>query len=86
MFGAPRHPYTKALLASALTPEPGLGVPDIGLRLGFPNPLKPPSGCVFHPRCPDAGERCRIDVPRVLRDPDATVACHLYDGGVRSAA
>jgi peptide/nickel transport system ATP-binding protein len=86
IFSAPRHPYTKALLASALTPEPGLGVPDIGLRLGFPNPLKPPSGCVFHPRCPEAGERCRIEAPRVIRDQDATVACHLYDGGVRSAA
>src|SRR5581483_3639856 len=45
LFGTPRHPYTQALLASVLTPEPGLGLPDIGLGLAFPDPLHPPSGC-----------------------------------------
>ena len=42
LFAHPSHPYTQALLASVLTPEPGLGVPDIGLGLAFPDPLNPP--------------------------------------------
>ena len=86
LFRAPRHPYTRALLASVLTPEPGLGVPDVGLGLSFPDPLAPPPGCVFHPRCPDAGPRCRIEPPRVVRDGQGLVACHLHDGGTRLAA
>jgi peptide/nickel transport system ATP-binding protein len=86
LFRTPRHPYTKALLASVLTPEPGLGVPDTGLGLAFPNPLDPPSGCTFHPRCPEAGPRCRASVPRDVRAGEALVACHLYDGGTSVAA
>ena len=58
IFHSPQHPYTKALLASVLTPEPGRGVPDTGLGLAFPNALVPPPGCVFHPRCAAAGSRC----------------------------
>jgi peptide/nickel transport system ATP-binding protein len=81
IFRTPRHPYTRALLASVLTPEPGLGIPDTGLGLAFPNPLKPPPGCVFHPRCPEAGPRCRVASPRAVRDGETMVACHLHDGG-----
>ncbi len=58
LFRAPKHPYTRALLASVLTPEPGLGVPDIGLGLAFPDPLNPPPGCAFHPRCPQRMSHC----------------------------
>ncbi|MFL6974424.1 MAG: oligopeptide/dipeptide ABC transporter ATP-binding protein [Xanthobacteraceae bacterium] len=83
IFRAPRHPYTRALLASALTPEPGLGVPETGLGLAFPDPLDPPPGCVFHPRCPQAGARCRTQAPRTLRDPGGLIACHLHDGGLQ---
>jgi peptide/nickel transport system ATP-binding protein len=86
LFRTPRHPYTRALLDSVLTPEPGLGVPETGLGLAMPNPLDPPPGCVFHPRCPLSGPRCRVEVPRYLRDADGTVMCHLYDGGVQLAA
>ncbi|HEX2215664.1 MAG TPA: oligopeptide/dipeptide ABC transporter ATP-binding protein [Xanthobacteraceae bacterium] len=86
LFREPRHPYTRALLDSVLTPEPGLGVPDTGLGLAIPNPLNPPSGCVFHPRCPHAGPRCPVDVPRTVRDTGGLVACHLFDGGVALAA
>ena len=81
LFRAPRHPYTRALLDSVLTPEPGLGVPDTGLGLAFPNPLDPPPGCVFHPRCPEAGPRCRMIAPRVIHNGRGLVACHLRDGG-----
>jgi peptide/nickel transport system ATP-binding protein len=86
LFRAPRHPYTQALLASVLTPDPGLGIPDTGLGLAIPNPLDPPSGCVFHPRCAHAGPRCRAESPRVVQDANGLVACHLYDGGVQAAA
>jgi peptide/nickel transport system ATP-binding protein len=79
LFAAPRHPYTKALLASVLTPEPGLGLPDIGLGASFPNPLDPPTGCAFHPRCPQAMPICRNAVPRAIVEGGAHVACHLYD-------
>jgi peptide/nickel transport system ATP-binding protein len=86
LFRTPRHPYTQALLASVLTPEPGLGVPDTGLGVTMPNPLNPPSGCVFHPRCPHAGPRCSAEVPRQTPEGAGFVACHLYDGGVQRAA
>ncbi|UYG04535.1 ATP-binding cassette domain-containing protein [Halomonas sp. LR3S48] len=80
IFNAPRHPYTRALLASALTPEPGLGVPDIGLGSAQPDPSAPPSGCAFHPRCPVAESRCARQRP-LLNDADGNggsrIACHL---------
>jgi peptide/nickel transport system ATP-binding protein len=86
LFRDPRHPYTKALLASVLTPDPGLGVPDTGLGLAFPNPMAPPPGCVFHPRCPQAGERCRSEAPDIVRDARGLLACHLHAGGTMMSA
>jgi peptide/nickel transport system ATP-binding protein len=50
LFARPRHPYTQALLASVLTPEPSLGIPDTKLGVSYPNPIDPPSGCSPHPR------------------------------------
>jgi peptide/nickel transport system ATP-binding protein len=79
LFERPRHPYTQALLASVLTPEPGKGVPDTGLGLAFPDPLNPPSGCPFHPRCPQAFARCPAERPALLDLAGPRVACHLYD-------
>jgi peptide/nickel transport system ATP-binding protein len=78
LFAAPKHPYTQALLASVLTPEPGRGVPEAKLGLAFPDPLNPPSGCPFHPRCPHAFERCRVETPTLERQA-GKVACHLYE-------
>lgn len=78
LFKHPRHPYTQALLASVLTPEPGLGIPDMGLGLSFPDPLHPPSGCSFHPRCQQRRPECSVDHPHLLRDAQGEVACHLY--------
>ncbi len=78
LFRAPRHPYTQALLASVLTPQPGLGVPDIGLGLAFPDPLNPPSGCPFHPRCAHRMPHCSTVVPVLSRAAGAAVACHLH--------
>jgi peptide/nickel transport system ATP-binding protein len=86
LFRTPRHPYTQALLASVLTPEPGRGVPDTGLGLAFPDPLDPPPGCVFHPRCPQAGSRCRVAASRTIVGAEGLVACHLHDGGTALVA
>ncbi len=86
LFRAPRHPYTQALLASVLTPEPGLGVPDIGLGLAFPDPLNPPPGCPFHPRCAQRMNHCSSIVPLLAQQLDGAVACHLYPSPERAQA
>jgi peptide/nickel transport system ATP-binding protein len=78
VFGSARHPYTRALLASVLTPDPGLGIPDMRLGDTFPDPLAPPPGCSFHPRCPDVLERCRSEAPDVATSALGRVECHLY--------
>jgi peptide/nickel transport system ATP-binding protein len=78
LFRSPRHPYTQALLASVLTPEPGRGVPDVGLGDTLPDPSNIPPGCRFHPRCRIAVERCRSEAPRpMVRDGQEMVECHL---------
>lgn len=72
-FAAPRHPYTRMLLASL--PEPGRD--PVGIPGGVPSPLTPPAGCRFNPRCPRATEICRETRPD-LADSGAghLVACH----------
>jgi len=80
LFGRPRHPYTQALLDSVLTPEPGLGLPRTHLGEAYPNPIDPPSGCTFHPRCPRADHRCSQEEPRPMWDGDHLVACHHAEG------
>jgi len=76
LFARPRHPYTRMLLDA---------VPDLAMSgkartpVGgeVPNPLAPPPGCTFHPRCPHANERCRVETPRFLNG----VACHAVEEG-----
>ena len=77
LFATPEHPYTKALLASVLTPEPGLGVPDVGLGDTLPDPANIPSGCRFHPRCPIAEARCSKETPPLRPRPEGGVECLL---------
>ena len=79
LFAAPRHPYTRALLASVLTPEPGLGVPDVGLGDIMPDPANIPPGCRFHPRCPVALPKCSTETPRPANDAAGLVECHLAE-------
>jgi peptide/nickel transport system ATP-binding protein len=82
LFATPRHPYTRALLASVLTPEPGLGVPDVGLGDIMPDPANIPPGCRFHPRCPVALPRCSTEMPPCIRDEIGQVECHLVEAEV----
>jgi peptide/nickel transport system ATP-binding protein len=77
LFRAPRHPYTRALLASVLTPEPGLGIPETGLGDAMPDPSNIPAGCRFHPRCPVALPICAAEAPAARGEGVAAVECHL---------
>jgi peptide/nickel transport system ATP-binding protein len=77
IFAAPRHPYTKTLLDSVLTPDPTRGLPEFALGPGFPNPLAPPPGCTFHPRCPKVMDVCKTQRPATTRDGARVVECHL---------
>jgi len=80
LYEAPAHPYTRALLSAVPIPDPALEQQRerIVLRGEVPSPLNPPSGCVFHPRCPIAVDRCSAEVP-ALREirPGHWGACHL---------
>ena len=86
LFARPKHPYTRALLASVLTPEPGLGIPETGLGLAFPDPLDPPAGCPFHPRCPDRIAVCRLQRPPLARTESGLAACHVHAPSPEAAA
>jgi oligopeptide/dipeptide ABC transporter ATP-binding protein len=80
LYDAPLHPYTKALLSAVPIPDPALEAQRERVVLGgeVPSALNPPPGCVFHPRCPIAVDRCRVDVPE-LREirPGHRAACLL---------
>jgi len=78
LFAKPLHPYTEALLAAVPLPDPSLKRTKHRVEGDVPSPINPPSGCHFHPRCPYAEARCRVEAP-VLRDVGVgrQVACHL---------
>ena len=76
LFAAPRHPYTRALLDSVLTPDPDLGVPDT--RIGA-TMIGGDTGCPFHPRCPSAIDICRTTAPAIRTLPDGWATCHLVE-------
>ena len=85
LFTTPLHPYTEALLSAVPIPKTGAkSRKRIILKGDVPSPIKPPSGCHFHTRCPYVHARCRAEAP-VLREiePGHVAACHLHDGGVR---
>ena len=81
VYTNPRHPYTRALLASI----PTMGGKRAGQRAGvlgeMPSPTAPPPGCRFHTRCPYAQAKCKTDTPKLARSTtqDHQVACHFWD-------
>lgn len=79
IFAEPLHPYTQALLSAVPHPNPTMKRERIILKGEIPSPLNPPSGCVFHPRCPMATDICKQAVP-VNKEarPGHFVRCHLY--------
>jgi peptide/nickel transport system ATP-binding protein len=82
VFERPRHPYTQALLDSVLSTDPGAGIPEVALGSAKPDPLDPPTGCTFHPRCRHANERCRRERPALLpAGARNVVACHAVAEG-----
>ena len=80
LFEGPRHPYTQALLAAVPKPDPHKSGARAILQGDVPSPANPPSGCVFHTRCPFRFEPCDKIEPRLRRiNGEHFTACHLYD-------
>ena len=81
LYNNPSHPYTRSLLSAIPIPDPDRHKNRIVLKGDVPSPRHPPSGCTFHPRCPEAIPECRISVPefRQIKEGHFT-ACHLYNG------
>jgi peptide/nickel transport system ATP-binding protein len=82
LFDRPLHPYTQ-MLQSAIPDITMSGKPRTPVAGEVPNPLDPPTGCAFNPRCPYAREKCRVDRPGLLPFDGALVACHgIHDGWI----
>ncbi len=81
LFGDPRHPYTRMLL-DAVPDLRMTGSSRTAVAGEVPNPLDPPPGCAFHPRCPHADDRCRREAPALRAvEGDGAVACHAVEEG-----
>jgi peptide/nickel transport system ATP-binding protein len=85
LLTAPRHPYTRALLAASLSVDPGAGLPPRSTRPGFGNALDVPTGCAFHPRCTLEVAQCRSERPLLRAFGGDQVACHRAGETVREA-
>ena len=78
IFTSPRHPYTEALLSAVPVPDPAIKRKKVVLQGDVPSPVKPPSGCHFHTRCPIAQPRCRVEAPPLVeKAPGHLASCHF---------
>jgi peptide/nickel transport system ATP-binding protein len=81
LFTAPKHPYTRMLI-EVIPDLDHRGPPRVPIAGEVPNPLAPPSGCSFHPRCPFANARCQTETPELREAPGgSSVACHGIEEG-----
>jgi peptide/nickel transport system ATP-binding protein len=80
LFATPRHPYTRMLL-DAIPKMRDTGRARTPVQGEVPNPLSPPPGCAFNPRCPHANERCRAQRPVLQQFAGIRVACHAVEEG-----
>ena len=80
LFARPQHPYTRMLL-DAVPDLEITGEARTAVAGEVPNPLDPPPGCAFHPRCPYANERCRSELPVLRRHGSGEAACHAVEEG-----
>jgi peptide/nickel transport system ATP-binding protein len=80
LFDNPRHPYTRMLL-DAIPKMHDTGRARTPVQGEVPNPMNPPAGCTFHPRCPHANDRCRAERPALLSIQGIKVACHAVEEG-----
>ncbi len=80
LFSEPRHPYTRMLL-DAIPKMHETGRARTAVQGEVPNPLNPPTGCAFHPRCPHANARCKSERPALLAIHGIRVACHAVEEG-----
>jgi peptide/nickel transport system ATP-binding protein len=80
LFGNPRHPYTRMLI-DAIPKMTDTGRARTPVQGEVPNPLNPPLGCAFNPRCPHANERCRSERPQLLALAGIRIACHAVEEG-----
>ena len=78
VFRHANHPYTQALLAEVPRIETRKRA-FAGVQGEIPSPLNPPSGCHFHPRCPHAFDRCKVERPELLPAVETRAACWLFD-------
>jgi oligopeptide/dipeptide ABC transporter ATP-binding protein len=83
VFNTPVHPYTQALLSAAPEPDPTASRDRILLTGDVPSPINPPSGCPFHPRCPQAQAECSAHTQSLIETaPGHTAACHIFANDV----
>lgn len=78
LFENPKHPYTRLLL-NTIPDMDMTGLERAPVQGEVPNPIDPPSGCTFHPRCPLANQRCQQEVPQLQEDGGTMVACHAVE-------
>ena len=77
IYHNPRHPYTRSLISAIPVPNPHKHVEREVIKGDVPSPIDPPSGCRFHPRCPQVMDKCKVQQPKLIPVADHEVSCHL---------